>query len=41
MTIYELNSAKKVIVHSPQPDDVGELTERDKICKDKKNKCKR
>ena len=30
--VYELYPAKKVIVQSPQPGDVGELTERDKIC---------
>ena len=41
MTIYKLCPTEKIIVRSPQPGDVGKLTEWDKICKNKKNKCKR
>ena len=41
VTIYKLYSTKKVIVWSPQPDDVGKLIEWDKICKNEKKKCKR
>ena len=41
VTIYKLRLAEKIIVLSPQPGDVGKLTEEDKICKNKKNKCKR
>ena len=41
MTIYKLRPTKKIIVRSPQLSDVGKLTEWDKICKNKKNKCKR
>ena len=40
VTIYKLRLAEKIIVRSPQPGDVGKLTEEDKICKNKKNKCK-
>jgi len=41
MTVYEFNPVKKIIVQSPQPSDVGELIEMDKICRDEKSKCKR
>ena len=36
VTIYKLRPTKKIIVRSPQPDDIGKLTKWDKICKNEK-----
>ena len=36
MAVYKLNSAKKIIVQSPQPSDIGELTENNEVRKNKR-----